>query len=394
MSREPFSATGNQMVANALRQVDPDVMPAYPITPQTTIVETYAKFVADGVVNTEFVPVESEHSAMSAAIGASAAGSRVATATSSQGLAFMWEELPIAAGMRLPIVLANANRTISAPINIHCDHSDIMGVRDAGWIMFFAETAQEAYDNTVIAFKVAEDSNVLLPVITALDGFTTTHAMERCVLEEDQTVKDYVGEYVPKYPLLDTKNPVSQGNYANIGNMYMRTKMAHRRAIENAAPIIEKHGKEWASIVGRNFDLVDAWGCEDADYVIVTLGSNAGNARHAARLLREKGIAAGVARPRVFRPFPGEQLAKACSHAKAVAVLDRSDSMGACEGPVAMETKSALADAGLHIPVSSYIAGLGGADITLDQINGVFAELEERATSGMNSKLMYLGIEE
>ena len=394
MSKEAFSATGNQMVANAMRQVDPDVMAAYPITPQTTIVETYAKFVADGKVNTEFVTVESEHSAMSACIGAAAAGARVATATSSQGLAYMWEELPIAAGMRLPIVMANANRTISAPINIHCDHSDIMGVRDAGWIMFFAETAQEAYDNTVISFKVAEDPNVLLPVITALDGFTTTHAMERCVLEEDQTVKDYVGEYTPLYPLLDTENPVSHGNFANIGNMYMRTKMAHRRAIEGAAEIIEKHGKEWAAIVGREFDLVDTWGTEDADYIIVTIGSCAGNARYAARLLREQGVKCGVVRPRVFRPFPGKQIAEACKNAKAIAILDRSDSMGACEGPVAMETKSALMDGGVTAPVTSYIVGLGGADITLDQMKQVYAELEQRAEAGKNSELIYLGIEE
>lgn len=394
MTSEAFSATGNQMVADAMRQVNPDVMAAYPITPQTTIVETYAKFVADGKVDTEFVTVESEHSAMSACIGASAAGARVATATSSQGLAYMWEELPIAAGMRLPIVMANANRTISAPINIHCDHSDVMGARDAGWIMFFAETAQEAYDNTVIAFKVAEDPQVLLPVITALDGFTTTHAMDVCTLEDDQTVKDYVGDYTPLYPLLDTANPVSQGNYANIGNMYMRTKMAHRRAIEGAAEIIEKHGKEWAAIVGREFDLVDTWGTEDADYLIVTIGSNAGNARYAARQLRAKGVAAGVVRPRVFRPFPGKQIADACRNAKAIAVLDRSDSMGACEGPVAMEVKSALADGGVHAPVSSYIAGLGGADITLEQVLGVFEELEQRAEAGVNSQLFYLGIEE
>lgn len=212
--KKMFSATGNQMVADAFRQVNPDVMAAYPITPQTTIVEGYAKFVADGKVTTEYVPTESEHSALSACIGASAAGARVATATSSQGLAYMWEELHIASGMRCPIVMANANRALSAPINIHGDHSDIMSARDCGWGMMFAETAQEAYDNTIIAFKVAEDPNVLLPVLTTLDGFVTTHAMDCCVMEEDQVVKDFVGNYEPKYPLLDTENPVGQGMFA------------------------------------------------------------------------------------------------------------------------------------------------------------------------------------
>jgi pyruvate ferredoxin oxidoreductase alpha subunit len=239
------------MVANAMRQVDPDVMAAYPITPQTTIVETYAKFVADGKVNTEFVTVESEHSAMSACIGAAAAGARVATATSSQGLAYMWEELPIASGMRLPIVMANANRTISAPINIHCDHSDIMGVRDAGWIMFFAETAQEAYDNTVIAFKVAEDPNVLLPVITALDGFTTTHAMERCVVMQTEfecPEETVVAETVSEMPTLNLEElehqavmkalDMANGNLSQAAVMLGITRYALYRKIDKIKSVL------------------------------------------------------------------------------------------------------------------------------------------------------------
>ena len=287
--KKMFSATGNQMVADAFRQVNPDVMAAYPITPQTTIVEGYAKFVADGKVTTEYVPTESEHSALSACIGASAAGARVATATSSQGLAYMWEELHIASGMRCPIVMANANRALSAPINIHGDHSDIMSARDCGWGMMFAETAQEAYDNTIIAFKVAEDPNVLLPVLTTLDGFVTTHAMDCCVMEEDQVVKDFVGNYEPKYPLLDTENPVGQGMFATLGNGYMKYKLTERHALDNAMEAFERHGKEWAKITGRPFELVDAWGTEDADFIIVVLGSCAGNARFQARKLREQG---------------------------------------------------------------------------------------------------------
>lgn len=389
-----FSATGNQMVAEAFRQVNPDVMAAYPITPQTTIVEAYDKFVADGRVTTEYVPVESEHSALSACIGASAAGARVATATSSQGLAFMWEELNIASGMRCPIVMANANRALSAPINIHGDHSDIMSARDTGWGMMFAETAQEAYDNTIIAFKVAEDSNVLLPMLTTLDGFVTTHAMDCCVMEEDQTVKDYVGDYHPLYPLLDTENPVGQGMFATLGNSYMKYKLTERHALENAMEAFERHGKEWADITGRPFELVDCWGTEDADYLVVVLGSCAGNARYQARQLRAKGMKVGVVRPRVFRPFPARQIVEACKHAKAVAVIDRSDSYGSPHAPLSLEVRAAFQDAGVSIPVSDYVAGLGGADITLDQMNEVFMELEQRAKGTYDGSIKYLGIEE
>lgn len=389
-----FSATGNQMVAEAFRQVNPDVMAAYPITPQTTIVEAYDKFVADGRVTTEYVPVESEHSALSACIGASAAGARVATATSSQGLAFMWEELNIASGMRCPIVMANANRALSAPINIHGDHSDIMSARDTGWGMMFAETAQEAYDNTIIAFKVAEDPNVLLPMLTTLDGFVTTHAMDCCVMEEDQTVKDYVGDYHPLYPLLDTENPVGQGMFATLGNSYMKYKLTECHALENAMEAFERHGKEWADITGRPFELVDCWGTEDADYLVVVLGSCAGNARYQARQLRAKGMKVGVVRPRVFRPFPARQIVEACKHAKAVAVIDRSDSYGSPHAPLSLEVRAAFQNAGVSIPVSDYVAGLGGADITLDQMNEVFMELEQRAKGTYDGSIKYLGIEE
>lgn len=392
--KKMFSATGNQMVADAFRQVNPDVMAAYPITPQTTIVEGYAKFVADGKVTTEYVPTESEHSALSACIGASAAGARVATATSSQGLAYMWEELHIAAGMRCPIVMANANRALSAPINIHGDHSDIMSARDTGWGMLFAETAQEAYDNTIIAFKVAEDPNVLLPMLTTLDGFVTTHAMDNCVMEEDQTVQDYVGNYEPLYPLLDTDNPIAHGMFATLGNSYMKYKLAERHALDNALEAFERYGKEWADITGRPFELVDTWGTEDADYIVVVLGSCAGNARFQARKLRAEGKKVGVVRPRVFRPFPAEQIIEACKGAKAVAVIDRSDSFGSPHAPLALEVRSAFQAADLQIPVSDYLAGLGGADITLEQMDQVFTELEARAAGTYDGSITYLGIEE
>lgn len=388
-----FSATGNQMVAEAIRQAEPDVMAAYPITPQTTIVENYAKFVADGRVHTEYVTVESEHSALSACIGASAAGARVATATASQGLALMWEELHIAAGMRLPIVMANANRAISAPINIHCDHSDIMGARDTGWVIFFAETAQEAYDNTVVSFKVAEDARVQLPVLTTLDGFTTSHAMERCEMESDETVKSFVGSYEAPHGLLDTDNPVGHGSYA-LGDCYMKTHLACRRANVGALEVIEEHGKAWEAVCGRPFDVVDTWGTEDADYVVVVLGSAAGNARHIARQLREQGKKVGVVRPKVYRPFPAKAVAEACATAKAVAVMDRSDSIGAARGPLGADVTSALHEAGIFVPVKNYIFGLGGQDLTNDLMTGIFDALEGVADGSVSAELEYLGFGE
>lgn len=391
MSNKAFSATGNQMIAEAMRQVDPDVMAAYPITPQTTIVENYAKYVANGQVHTEFVTVESEHSALSACIGASAAGARVATATASQGLALMWEELYIAAGMRTPIVMANANRALSAPINIHGDHSDVMGARDTGWIILFAETAQEAYDNTVISFKIAEDSQVLLPVMTTLDGFITSHAMERCEMEDDATVQQFVGDYHPKYALLDTDEPVAHGMFAN-GDSYMKTRLATRNANMGSLPIIEKYGKEWAGITGRPYDLVDCYECDDADYIVVVLGSAAGNVRHIARQLRAEGKKVGVVRPRVYRPFPEAQIVEACKGAKAVAVLDRSDSLGATHAPLGADVMSAFYAAGLNVPTKNYVYGLGGADVTNVVVQGVFDDLEKVAAGTLDCDLRYIGI--
>lgn len=384
-----LSATGNLMVAEAYRQADPDVVAAYPITPQTTIVEQYAKYVADGRVHTELVTVESEHSSMSACIGSEAAGARTATATSSQGLALMFEELHIAAGMRLPIVMANANRALSAPINIHGDHSDVMSARDTGWIIFFAETAQEAYDNTVLAFRVAEDKDIQLPVMTTLDGFITTHAMERCELLDDETVKAFIGEYQPLHPLLDTDNPVGQGMFANLGACYMQTKLAERRAIEGAKPIIKSIGDEWAAICGRPFDFIDCYGMEDAEYVIVILGSAAGNARHVARELRAQGKKVGVLRVRVFRPFPTDEVIAALAGVKAVAVMDRSDSEGAQNAPLGLEVRTACYPLEQRPSIRNYVYGLGGADVTLDMMHQVYDDLAEGRT---DDGITYLGI--
>ena len=391
-TQKTVAATGNTLVAEAIRQCSPDVIPAYPITPQTTVVEELAKFVANGRMHAEYINVESEHSAMSAAVGASAAGARVATATSSQGLALMWEELHIAAGMRLPIVMFNANRALSAPINIHCDHGDVMGARDTGWIILFAETAQEAYDNTVMSFRIAEHPDVLLPVMTTADGFITTHSIDRAQIMDDETVAAFVGDYVPENALLDTENPVCHGSFAGLGGPYFEFKKSQRMAIERSRDVIKSVGAEWAEISGRSFGMVEAWGMEDADVAVVVIGSTAGNARHVARGLRAQGVKAGVVKVRCFRPFPSTELADALKGVKAVAVLDRAESFGAEGGPLFLEVRSALYDLDTRVPVVDYIYGLGGADVKTELIDRVFSDLSDIASGeAAPGGLVYLG---
>ena len=391
-TQKTVSATGNAVVADAMRQCKPDVMAAYPITPQTTIVEEFAGFVAKGRVHTEYVTVESEHSAMSACVGASAAGARVMTATSSQGLALMWEELHIASGMRLPIVMANANRALSAPINIHCDHGDAMGARDAGWVMLFAETAQEAYDNTIMATRIAENSDVLLPVMSCLDGFITTHSIDRVDILDDETVADFVGDYTPVNPLLNIEEPVTHGAFAGLGGPFFEFKRAQRDAIERSRDVIKKVGAEYSELSGRPFGAIESWGMEDADVGIVVIGSTAGNVRHVARQLRSQGVKAGIVKVRVFRPFPYAELAAALSGMKAVAVLDRAESFGAEGGPLFLEVRSALYDAETRVPIVGYIYGLGGSDVRLELIERVYSDLSDIVSgSAQPGGLVYLG---
>jgi len=390
--QKTVATTGNSMVAEAMRQCAPDVMAAYPITPQTAIVEEYAKFVADGRVHTEYVTVESEHSAMSACVGASAAGARVMTATSSQGLAYMWEELHIASGLRLPIVMANANRALAAPINIHCDHSDIMGARDTGWIIYFAETAQEAYDNTIMAIRVAEHPDVMLPVFTTLDGFITTHSIDRAEVMDDETVSAFVGEYHPVNGLLDVENPVSHGNFSGLGGTFFEFKKSQRAAINESLAVIKDVGAEWEKLSGRPFGVVEGWGMEDAECVIVAIGSTAGNARHVARELRAAGKKVGVLKVRVFRPFPVTEIVSALAGVKAVAVLDRAESFGAEGGPLFLEVRSALYDSTDRPAVVNYIYGLGGADVRIELIHDVFNDLADIASGAAEpAGLVYLG---
>lgn len=387
-----ISSTGNNMIAQAFRQAEPDVVAAYPITPQTTIIEGFDKFVANGEVRTEFVTVESEHSAMSACIGASAAGARVATATSSQGLAYMWEELYIAAGMRLPIVLANANRALSAPLNIHGDHSDIMGARDAGWIILMAETAQEAYDNTLMAFRIAEDDRILNPVVTSLDGFITSHAEERAELMDDESAKGFVGTYDhPYYPLLDLEHPVGKGMFANLGGTYMEMKKTQHDLMKTAPAVIQEIGDEWEKVCGRPYNPIETFDMDDAEYAMVIIGSAAGNARHVARELRANGKKVGVVRVRLYRPFPAAEVAEAVKNCKAVAVLDRAESVGAVYGPLGEDVATALYTNDVRVPIKNYIYGLGGADVTNAILEQAFTELEKVATGEISSSSEFLG---
>ena len=374
-----IAATGNAVVAEAMRQCAPDVVAAYPITPQSSIVQDFARFVADGRVHTEYVTVESEHSAMSACVGASAAGARVMTATASQGLALMWEELHIASGMRLPIVMANSNRALSAPINIHCDHSDVMGARDCGWVILMGETAQEAYDNVIMGPRIAENADVLLPVMACHDGFITSHSIDRVDVFDDETVTGFVGTYEPDESLLDVDEPISTGNFAGLGGPFFEFKKQQHEAMLEADRVVREVGKEYSELSGRPFGVIQTDFMEDADVAIVVMGSTAGNARHVARQMRADGVKAGIVKVRMFRPFPAADLAAALNGVKAVAVMDRADSFGAEGGPLFLEVRSALYDAAERSPVVGYVYGLGGADVRLDLIERVFTDLVDVA---------------
>ena len=387
--------TGNVACAEAMRQINPDVVAAYPITPQTTIVEEFSTYVANGSVDTEYVTVESEHSAMSASVGASAAGARVITATSSQGLALMWEVLYIASSLRLPIVMHNVNRTLSGPINIHCDHQDSMGARDSGWIQLYCENAQEAYDATIQAVRIAEDSRVKLPVMICFDGFIISHAIDRLDMLDDNVVQEFVGAYEPEISLVDPTNPVTVGPFDGLHGQFFEFRRAQELATLGSLPVIEEIGKEFGTISGRPYGLLEQYKMDDAQIALVVLGSTAGTARVVAEQLRAEGVAAGVLKIRSFRPFPAEQIADALSGVKAVAVLDRAMSPGAIGAPVFHEVRSALYDQDARVPIINFIYGLGGRDISMKHIREVFKSLAEVAKSGkIIQSINYLGLRE
>lgn len=380
------ATTGNSALAYAMKQVDPDVCAAYPITPSTQVMEEFSKYVADGVVHTNLVAVESEHSAMSACVGASAAGGRVMTATSANGMALMWEILYIAAGMRLPIVLALVNRALSAPINIHCDHSDSMGARDSGWIQLYSENAQEAYDNMIQAVRIAEHPDVRLPVMVMQDGFIISHSIERMEYLDDAEVQKFVGPYIPKYSLLDYDNPVTHGSL-DLQDYYIEHKRQQAEAYTLAKPVILDVAREFEKLTGRSYGLFETYRLDDAEVGIVILNSAAGTAKEIVDLYRAKGVKVGVLKPRVFRPFPKEEMAKALGHLKAVTVMDRADSFGAQGGPLLMEIRSALYDLKERPVMIGKIYGLGGRDFEEVHCRYVIDELLRVAETGAYTNL-------
>ncbi len=385
---------GNQTVAEAVRQVNPDVMAAYPITPSTAIVETIAQFKADGLISGEFVCPESEHSAMSVCIGAASAGGRVMTATASQGLALMWEMLYIAAGLRLPIVAAIVNRSLSAPINIHGDHSDTMGARDSGWIQIYSENCQEAYDNFIQAFRIAEHLDVRTPVLVGLDGFIISHSLEVVHVEDDKKVKEFVGEYQPLYPLLDTSRKMTVGPI-DFTDYYFEHKRNQLEGIENAPPIIEKVGKEYGEAFGRTYGFFEEYRMDDAEICIVVMSSAAGTGKDAIDELRDDGKKVGLLKPRVFRPFPHGKIAAALKNMKAVAVLDRSSSPGAFGAPLFTEIRNSLYDYDVRPRVVNYVYGLGGRDIRVEHFKEVAEKLEKIAETGKIEEIYgYLNLRE
>lgn len=386
--------SGNEAVAHAIRQINPDVMPAFPITPSTEIPQFVASMIANGEIDTEFIPVESEHSSMSAAIGASAAGARSLTATSSCGLAYMWEELYIAASNRLPLALAVVNRALSGPININCDHSDSMGARDAGWIQIYAENNQEAYDNMVQAYRIAEHKDVRLPIMICQDGFITSHAVENMELLEDDDVKKFVGEYEPENYLLNPECPMAVGPYS-ITDYYMEAKRNQAEGMKHAEGVVLEVAKEFAEISGREYGLFEAYRMEDAEYAVVMIGSAAGTTKDAIDKLREAGEKVGLLKIRLYRPFPAEAIAQALTGVKAVAVMDRAEGYTNHGGPLGADVMSALYRARSQALAVNYIYGLGGRDVRVEDMEGVFATLKQIAEDGDTGETYrYLGIRE
>jgi len=384
--------SGNEAAATAMKQINPDVVAAFPITPSTEIPQYFSTFVANGTVDTEFVAVESEHSAMSACIGSQAAGARTMTATSANGLSLMWEMIYIASSLRLPIVMSLVNRAVSGPLNIHNDHSDAMGVRDAGWIMLFSENNQEAYDNLLMAHRIAEHKDVQLPLMVCQDGFITSHSIENIELEEDDKVKAFVGKYQPEHYLLNKKEPIAVGPLDLQGYLFEH-KAQQAEAMKNAKNVILEVSKDFEKTFGRKYGLFEEYKLEDAEIAIVCMNSTAGTTKFVVDELRDKGIKAGLLKIRVYRPFPGEEVAKALAHVKAVAVLDKSDSLNAIGGALFSDVTSSLFVAGVQVPTVNYVYGIGGRDTTSTQIESVYTDLQEIVKTGkVENPYRYLGL--
>ena len=384
--------SGNEASATAMKQINPDVVAAFPITPSTEIPQYFSTFVSNGQVDTEFVAVESEHSAMSACIGAEAAGARAMTATSANGLSLMWEMIYIASSLRLPIVMSLVNRAVSGPLNIHNDHSDAMGVRDSGWIQLFSENNQEAYDNLIMAHRIAEHKDVLLPLMVCQDGFITSHSIENIELIEDDKVKEFVGKYKPEHYLLDDKNPMAIGPL-DLQSYLFEHKRQQAEAMKNAKKVILDVAKDFEKLTGRKYGFFEEYKLDDAEIAIVCMNSTAGTAKYTIDRLREKGIKAGLLKVRVFRPFPGEEIAEALKNVKAIAVLDKADSLNAAGGALYEDVVTGLYNKKLSIPTVNYVYGIGGRDTKSDDIEKVFNDLSEIVKGGkVDNHYRYLGV--
>ncbi len=384
--------SGNEAAATAMKQINPDVVAAFPITPSTEIPQYFSTFVANGTVDTEFVAVESEHSAMSACIGAESAGARAMTATSANGLSLMWEMIYIASSLRLPIVLSLVNRAVSGPLNIHCDHSDAMGVRDSGWIMLFSENNQEAYDNTLMAHRIAEHKDVMLPLMVCQDGFITSHAIENIELVEDDKVKEFVGEYKPQHYLLNKEEPIAVGPL-DLQAYLFEHKAQQAIAMKNAKQVILDVSKDFEKMTGRSYGFFEEYQLKDAEIAIVCMNSTAGTTKFVVDNLRAKGIKAGLLKIRVFRPFPAQEIAKALSHLKAIAILDRADSLNAAGGALFQDVTSAMYVNQVHVPAINYVYGIGGRDTKSDDIESVYTDLLEIVkTNKIDNPYRYLGL--
>ena len=373
--------SGNEAIATAMRQIEPDVFAMFPITPSTEIPQYYAGYVADGKVDTEFVCMESEHSALSACLGAEAAGCRAVTATSSAGLSYMNEMLYVAGSMRLPVVIAVSCRALTGPININHDYSDSMAERDSGFIQLYGENNQEVYDNYLMAHRIAEHPDVRLPLMVCEDGFITSHAIENIELEEDAAVKAFVGDYEPEHYLLNPSEPLAAGPYG-ISAYYMEARVAQAEAMKRAKQVILDVADDFEKTFGRHYGFFEAYRMEDAEIAMVIMGSSAGTAKAAVDGLRNRGIKAGIIKVRVFRPFPGEELAKALESCKAVAVMDKSEGFSSCGGPLFAETASACINLEKHPKMIDIVFGLGGRDFTVQAADSVFERLLGIADGG------------
>ena len=386
--------SGNEAVSFAIRQINPDVMPAFPITPSTEIPQMVSTYIANGEIDTEFVPVESEHSAMSAAIGSEAAGARTLTATSSAGLALMWEELLLAASNRMPIALALVNRTLSGPININCDHSDGMGARDTGWIQIYAENNQEAYDNFIQAYPIAESAGVHLPIMICQDGFITSHAVENIELLEDADVKNFVGEYEPEDYLLNPECPMAVGPYS-ITDYYMEAKRNQAEGTRNVSRVVKEVAEEFEKLSGRKYGLFEEYRMEDAERAVVIIGSAAGTTKDAVDRLRVQGEKVGLIKIRLFRPFPADEIAEALKNVKAIAIMDRAESYTNHGGPLGADVMSALFRARSQALAINYVYGLGGRDVRVEDMENVYETLKQVIADGDAGEMYrYMGIRE